>query len=98
MSEDVINRLFQAANNESVQTVTGEDAQYWVFTKLATFPVSGVEGIIIQNNNVQHSEGEVNRRVLVRKDGVTYIIGSFYKTQEELDEFFKFLQGFKFLQ
>ncbi len=98
MSRNVIDSLYSAKINEAVQTESGDDAQYWTFTKLAAFPVSGEEGIIIQNNNVQHGEGIVNRRILVKKDGVTYVIGSYYKTQAELDEFFKFLQSFKFLR
>lgn len=96
MPLDVIEKLFSASINEGVQIAPGEDAKYWTYTKLATLQVSGESGIIIQNNNVEHSEGDVNRMILVRKNGVTYIIGSYYKTQQELDDFYHFLSSFHF--
>ena len=99
MPADTINNFYTMKDNETKQTQTGTNAQYWTFQRLAKIPVADGEGIVIQNNNVwEGGNGLKDRRIIVKKNGITYIIGSYYKTQQELDDFHNFLLSFKFLQ
>ena len=98
MTGSVIDKIFTIKDNETLQTETGVDSQYWSFKRLAALPVAGTIGVMIQNNNVWQGEGLINRRILIRKNGFTYVIGSYYNTQPELDTLQKFLTSFKFLK
>jgi hypothetical protein len=97
MAGEIINKFYSLKDGQELQTETGPDAQYWTFKKLSSLPVAGAVGIIIQNNNVYQGEGLINKRILVKKPGLTYIIGSYYKSQQELDIFHNFFLSFKFL-
>ena len=69
MSDDVINKFSMMADGGSLVTEPGADAQYWTYKKLATIPVSGEAGIVIQNDSVWEGEdGVKNRRILLKKD------------------------------
>lgn len=97
MSAEVINRFYTMQDNESLQTESGTNAEYWTFKKLATIPLVGTEGVVIQNDNVFEGEGYANRRILIKKDGFTYILGSYFQSQEELTSFHDFVMSFTFL-
>ncbi len=96
MSEEIVDKLYSINDNANLQI--GPDAEFWTFKKLASIPVSGIDGVLIQNNNVLQGNGLVNRRIVVKKSGFTYIIGNYFKSQQELDDFYKFLVSFKFLR
>lgn len=98
MTAEIINKFYALPDNETIQTETGTNAEYWKFKKLATIPVAGIDGIVIQNDNVFEGNGAVNRRVIVKKNGLTYIIGSYFQSQEELTIFRDFVLNFAFLQ
>lgn len=98
MSPDIINKIFSMHDNESIETQSWPNTEFSTFRRLTQLPVSGKEGIIIQNNKVLKEEGMANRRVLIRNQDSTYIIGCYYRTQQELDAFRNFLDSFKFLK
>lgn len=98
MSPDSVSKFFTMMDNESLETQSWPYAEYSTFKKLAALPVAGIQGVVIQNNNVLKGEGIVNRRILVKNGNYTYIIGSYYKTQQDLDVLRIFLESFKFLK
>lgn len=98
METDSINNFFSMQDNESLQTEAGTTAEYWTFKRLAAISVGGESAIMIQNNNVFEGEGLTNRRILIKKNGLTYIIGSYFQSQEELTSFQNFVMNFTFLQ
>ena len=99
MSADVINNFFTLPDNGSQLIEPGQDPQYWTYKRLASVPVADVSGVMIENDNVWDSQdGVINRRVLVKRNGFTYIIGSYYHTQQELNDFHDFVSSFTFLQ
>ena len=97
MTAETINKFYALPDNESIQTETGTNAEYWKFKKLASIPVGGIDGVVIQNENVFEGNGAVNRRILVKKNGMTYLIGSYFQSQEELTVFRDFVMSFSFL-
>lgn len=99
MSEAVINKFYVMKDTEKLLTEPGADPQYWTYTRLASIPVADATGIVIQNDTVwEGEEGVRNRRILVKKNGFTYVIGSYYKTQAELTTLQKFVESFSFLR
>lgn len=98
MSGDLINKFYTMQDNQSLQTESGPQAEYWTFKKLSNIDVASKAAVIIQNSNVYQGEGAVNRRILIRNKGKTFIIGSYYSTQQELDDLYKFMMSFKFLK
>jgi len=97
MSQTTINKIFSLRDSESIQTEAGPDSEYWTFTRLAAFSVSGSQGVMIENKNVYQGQGLINRRILVRGTNKTYIIGSYYSTQQELNALQMFLNSFKII-
>jgi len=97
MPESEIEKIYAMNDNAQLHTDIAPDAQYGVFTRLAAIPVGGVEGVMLQNTNVWQGEGFVNRRVVVRRENTTYIIGSYFKNQEELEVFRRFIESFVFV-
>ncbi len=97
MSADAVDKFYTMQDNQSLQTETGTNAEHWIFKRLAAFTVADVQGVMIQNDNVLEGNGAINRRVLLKKNGFTYIIGSYYQSQQELNDYRDFLISFTFL-
>ena len=98
MPANIVDRFFSMRENEFQQTVTRDNAQYFTFKSLGSINVNGIDGVMIENDNVLDAQdNEKNRRILLKRNGLTYIIGNFYRTQQDLDDLHKFLMSFKFL-
>jgi hypothetical protein len=99
MPPNIINNFFTLQQNATQLIQPDQDPQYWTYTKMATLPIANTEAVLIQNNNVwQAQNGEINRRVLLKAKGVTYIIGSYYTNQQGLDNYHDFLMSFTLAQ
>jgi hypothetical protein len=93
MSTDVINSIAMLQDGASIKTPTG------IYQKLATIPIAGTKGFVTQTNKIVNDSTVVHdRRVIVQKDGVTYIVGGYFQTQAELDTLFRFVSSFTFIQ
>ncbi len=96
MSEDIVAKFFSMRDGEALETQSWPYAEYSTFKKLAVIPLLGTSAVVIENPNVLKGDGRINRRILLKKGESTIIIGSFYKTQQELDSFRRFLESFSF--
>jgi hypothetical protein len=95
MSLDSINKIFLINNGESIEVQSWPYAEYSTFMKLATIRVLGADAVVVENRNVLKGDGRVNRRILLRNGSNTILIGSYYKSQEELDVLRSFLESFR---
>lgn len=98
MPADVINNFYTMRDNETQQTQTGFGSEYWIFKKIGTIQIAGIDGVIVENSNIIEGPGLVNRRIIIKKGGFTYLFGSYYNTQEELTALQKFILSFNFLK
>ena len=98
-SPDMISSFSALKDGATIQTQTGTNAQYSTYQKLATIPVAGIQGTVIQNNKVWQGSVKLReRQILIQKSGMTYVIGGYFQTQQELDTLFHFLNNFKFIK
>jgi hypothetical protein len=75
------------------------DPGFFTFKKLQDITVAGNRAIVMESDKVWEGEsGLKDRRVFIRRGGYTYMIGAYYKTQTELNNFQAFLQNFKFVK
>ena len=95
MSLDSINKIFSINNGESIEAQSWPYAEYSTFMKLATMRVLGADAVVVENKNVLKGDGRVNRMILLRNGNNTILIGSYYKSQEELDTLRMFLESLR---
>lgn len=98
MPKDKISKFFSMRDGDTLETQSWPYAEYSTFKKLAAVPFAGTEAVVIENKNVLKGGGRVNRRILVRNGTNTILIGSYYKSQLELDTFKQFFESFKIAQ
>src|SRR5258708_23258549 len=97
MPVDIINNFFTMNVGEVKQTQTSTYAEFWTYKKLPDEIIAGQRGILIENNKVWGGgNGLADRRVYIKKDGYTYMIGTYYQTLQELNNFKTFLSSFNF--
>ena len=95
MSLDSINKIFSINNGESIEAQSWPYAEYSTFMKLATMRILGTDAVVVENKNVLKGDGRVNRMILLRNGNNTILIGSYYKSQEELDTLRMFLESLR---
>jgi hypothetical protein len=95
MSLDSINKIFSINNGETIEAQSWPYAEYSTFMKLTTIRVLGTDAVVLENKNVLKGDGRVNRRILLRNGNNTILIGSYYKSQDELDTLRMFLESFR---
>lgn len=96
MPDELVNKFFSMSDKQSFETQSWPYAEYSTFKKLAMIPLFDTNAVVIENTNVLKGDGRINRRILFKKGSSTIIIGSFYKTQQELDLFRRFLETARF--
>lgn len=97
MPADVINSFYTMSVGDVKQTQTGTYSEFWTYKKLQNTTVAGQKGIVIENSKVwEGGNGLVDRRVYIKKNGYTYMIGTYYQTPQELNTFQNFLSNFTF--
>lgn len=83
--------------NMSVGDVKQTQEVYWRYKKLPDTTLAGLKGVTIENSNVwEGGNGLIDKRVYIRKSGYTYVLGTYYQTPKELNNFQTFLSLFKF--
>lgn len=95
MNEDILNKIFSMPVAESLETQPWPYAEYSVFKKIASISLLEKEAVVIENTNVPKGEGRIDRRIVFKNGNTTIIIGGYYKNQNDLDIFRRFLESFK---
>ena len=73
---------------------TNDLPAYSTFTRLSDTTVSGLPGVVIENPKVwEGGTSTRDRRVLVRVGTSTYMLGTYYETPAQLEEFERVLGG-----
>ncbi len=97
MSDDLVNSFFPMNVGEVKQTQTGTYSEFWTYKKLPNTTIAGQSGITIENDKVwEGGDGLKDRRVFVKKNNSTYMIGVYYRTSQELADFQRFMENFSF--
>lgn len=74
----------------------GVYSEFWTYKRLIDTTVDGLSGLVIENNKVwDGGNGLVDRRVFIRKNGLTYMLGTYYQNPQGLNNFQSFLSSFK---
>ncbi len=97
MPQDIISSFSLINIGSTKQTQTGSYEEFWTYTRLPDVSVGGVKGNVIENKKVWGGIDVIDRRVFVIKNGLTYMIGTYYKDLNELNDFQSFVATFKFL-
>ncbi len=98
MPQDLIDSFIAMKSGEIKQTQTGTASEFGIYKKLPDCAVAGMTaGVTVENSNVWEGHGGlIDRRVFVKQNGVTFEIGTYYQSKEDLDSFTAFLSTFKF--
>jgi hypothetical protein len=72
-----------------------DNGEWNTFTRLQDSTVGALQAMIYENAHVWEYAGK-DRRILIKKNGRTYMIGKYYNTDTELSNFQTFLSTFKF--
>lgn len=98
MPEEIVRRFLTLSVGEAL--VTGDpNADYSTFTRLLDATVAGETWAVIENTRVWEGGPDTkDRRLLVAHGDETYMVGTSYKTQAELDTFEAVLATFEFAQ
>lgn len=97
LSDDLISSFFSINVGEVKQTQTGTYSEFWTYKKLPNTTISGQSGVTIENDKVwEGGDGLKDRRVFVKKNSSTYMIGTYYRTSRELADFQRFMENFSF--
>ncbi len=95
ISATTIDDFFKAKVNEIVAQGSNHDV-YGNFKKLPNTSVYNQSAIVVENNNPWEYKGGKDRRVFIKRNGFTYMIGTYSQTNVELKNFELFLSTFKF--
>ncbi len=94
-SEEERNKLNSAHIGDSVNLREDQTSDYWTYERLQDMLVNGVNAVVVENDKVwEGPEGLKDRRVLVKGNGKTYMLGTYYQKAEELENFRKFVESF----
>jgi hypothetical protein len=71
--------------------------EYNIYTRLRDVTVDGEPGVVVESGHVWEGTSDtIDRRVLVVRNGTTYMLGTYYSTPEELQAFEQVVGTFKF--
>lgn len=97
MSDDLINSFFSMNIGEVKQTQTGTYSEFWTYKKLPNTTIAAQSGATIENDKVwEGGDGLKDRRVFVKRNNYTYMLGTYYRTSQELTDFQNFIENFTF--
>lgn len=98
MQQNFIDKAIQAKINDILQD--GDTSTGWnTYNKLPDTVVASLIGTTIENDKVWEGEnGLKDRRVFIKKKGFTYMIGTYYQSAEDLNNYQVFLTSFQFIQ
>jgi hypothetical protein len=78
------------------RVLEGHDPEFYTYTRLPDTAVAGAAGVTIENSRVWEGGPEtVDRRVLITRGDRTYMIGTYYESQEALAAFESILATFE---
>lgn len=98
MSQVEINSFFNMKVGDIKQTQAGNYSDFSSYKRLSDTTVAGLQGATIENNKVlEGGNGLVDRRVFIRKSGYTYMLGTYYQTPNDLNNFYTFISSFQFV-
>ena len=92
LSEEDVKALMALPVGQSFATEILPD--YSTFTRVPDTTVSGLPAVVVENAKVWEGEADTkDRRVFVKLATSTYMFGTYYRTEAELGEFERVLEG-----
>ena len=96
MPEEVIRRFLALPMGETL-TTGDPNPEHSTFTRLPDATIAGETWAVIENTRVWEGGPDTrDRRLIVAHGDMTYVVGAYYETQMDLDEFEAVLATFAF--
>ncbi len=96
LTKEQVTQIALLKNGEEIDTNPHTaDSGNWIFTRIQGYTVDGLPGVTIENAK-PFGYGGKDLRILVKKNGLTYMIGTYYATSQQLQIFKSFLSTFRF--
>lgn len=91
-----VEQIFSLKIGENINTRAGsKDEEFWKYTRIVDTVVDGMNGITVENKKSFGGYGN-DRRVLIKKNGFFYMVGTYYKTDKQFSTFQSILSTFRF--
>lgn len=100
-AKNILPSLFTMKVSDTIQTAGALNppySDYWIYKRLPDTVVDGNVGLVFENNKVWEGGSDLkDRRLLIKKGDLIYMIGTYYTSNKDFSNFQLFLKTFKFL-
>lgn len=101
-SQEDLDTLYNSKVGEVISTAKNLKppySDYWNFKHVSDTEINNVGAMVVENNKVwEGGSSLVERIVFIKNNNKTYMIGTYYNNQTDLQAFQLFLSTFKFTQ